>query len=287
MNIETSVAGKATDRDNVDSRPQDGARRPQQSPPLGQSYRTVSLFGIQIDPVVMDLAVDKVWRWFDDPGQTCRMVVTPNLDHAVMFQQHAGFRAAYQRAELVVADGWPLVVASRLLRRALPERVSGADLVPALFARATAARPLTVFLLGAGPGVALQAAEQIHRQWPAVQVLGTHSPPPGFEDDDLQNAEILASIAAASPDLLVVGLGAPKQELWVNRHLDEIHARAVVCAGATIDFIAGEKRRAPRWVRTIGMEWCHRLCNEPRRLVRRYARDAWALPGLLWRELNG
>jgi N-acetylglucosaminyldiphosphoundecaprenol N-acetyl-beta-D-mannosaminyltransferase len=178
-------------------------------------------------------------------------------------------------------------MASRILGRALPERVAGSDLVPALFARANVTRPLTVFLLGAGPGVALKALERIHQRWPGVQVVGTYSPPLGFEHDELENAEILARIAAAGSDLLVVGLGAPKQELWVNRHLEQIHARAAICAGATIDFLAGEKRRAPRWVRTIGMEWCHRMCSEPRRLVRRYARDAWSFPGLLWREMTG
>ena len=246
-----------------------------------------SLFGIEIDPLAMDQAVDRVWRWFDELSGDCRVVVTPNLDHAVMLQEHQQLQEAYRRADLVVADGWPLVMAARLLRRPLPARVAGSDLVPAIFSRAHASRGLTVFLLGAGPGVANRAAERIHTNWPAVQVVGTHSPPIGFEHDEEENLEILARIAAAGPDLLVVGLGAPKQELWVTNHRVQIHARAAICAGATIDFLAGEKRRAPRWLRTIGLEWCHRMCSEPRRLVRRYARDAWMFPRLLWREITG
>jgi N-acetylglucosaminyldiphosphoundecaprenol N-acetyl-beta-D-mannosaminyltransferase len=245
------------------------------------------LFGIEIDPLTLDQAVDHVWHWFDDLAVDCRVVVTPNLDHAVMLQEHQQLRDAYRQADLVVADGWPLVMASRLLRKPLPARVAGSDLVPAIFGRAFASRSLTVFLLGAGPGVANRAAELIHANWPAVQVVGAYSPPMGFQHDEEENLEILARIAAARPDLLVVGLGAPKQELWVNNHRDQIHARAAICAGATIDFLAGKKRRAPRWVRTIGMEWCHRMCSEPRRLVRRYARDAWMFPRLLWREITG
>jgi N-acetylglucosaminyldiphosphoundecaprenol N-acetyl-beta-D-mannosaminyltransferase len=283
MNTETIAEPSVETADNWDARTSCLAETTRQ---LDRPERT-SLFGIEIDPLVMDQAVDRVWHWFDDLAGDCRVVVTPNLDHAVMLREHRQLQEAYRRADLVVADGWPLVMASRLLRRRLPARVAGSDFVPAIFSRARASRSLTVFLLGAGPGVAKRAAEQIHVNWPAVQVVGTYSPPMGFEHDQEENLEILARIAAARPDLLVIGLGAPKQELWVNNHRDQIHARAAICAGATIDFLAGEKRRAPRWVRTIGMEWCHRMCSEPRRLVRRYARDAWMFPRLLWREITG
>ena len=154
--------------------------------------------------------------WCAEPrGEACRYVVTPNVDHAVMFQHRADLRAAYADASLVLADGAPLVVASRLLRKPLPERVAGSDLVPQLFA---AGKPLRVFLLGAAPGVADVAAERIRQQWPAIQVVGTYSPPLGFENDAAENDRILAAVAAAAPDLLIVGFGAPKQELWVHRH---------------------------------------------------------------------
>jgi N-acetylglucosaminyldiphosphoundecaprenol N-acetyl-beta-D-mannosaminyltransferase len=237
--------------------------------------------------------VDVVLGWTREaPDGACRYVVTPNVDHAVIFQTNEQLRAAYAAASLVLADGAPVVVASRLLRRALPERVPGSDLAPALFKRAAAefpdtGKPLRVFLLGAGPGVAERAATNIAARWPGVEVVGTLSPPLGFERDHAENERILAAIAAVQPDLLLVGVGAPKQELWTHAHASQIEAKAALCIGATIDFLAGEKQRAPRWMRRLGIEWLHRLSTEPRRLAKRYLRDAWIFPRLVWREWRG
>lgn len=245
----------------------------------------VRLFGIEIDRLTMPQAVQRVLGWALAHDSGCRYVVTPNLDHAVMFQEHAGLRAAYSQAALVLADGWPLVSASRWLGMALPERVAGSDLAPALFAAACAAhQPLRVFLLGAAPGVAERAAENIERRWPAVQVCGCCSPPVGFERDAQANQRILRQIAAAEADLLVVGLGAPKQELWLHEHRDVLAVPVALAVGATIDFLAGQRRRAPRWMQRTRLEWLHRLASEPRRLAARYFRDACVFPKLLGQE---
>jgi N-acetylglucosaminyldiphosphoundecaprenol N-acetyl-beta-D-mannosaminyltransferase len=232
----------------------------------------------------MNDAVERVYEWLDEPHGPCRFVVTPNVDHAVLVQSNAELRAAYRDAGLVLADGWPVVAASRLLRRPLPERVAGSDLTPALFDAAKRDRPLRVYLLGAAPGVGDRAAKNIRQRWPAVEVVGVYSPPLGFERDEQENRAILDRIRTAAPDVLIVGLGAPKQELWVHRHQREIAARAALCVGATIDFLAGEKRRAPKLLQRFGLEWLHRMLSEPRRLVRRYARDAWIFPQLVWQE---
>jgi N-acetylglucosaminyldiphosphoundecaprenol N-acetyl-beta-D-mannosaminyltransferase len=245
----------------------------------------IRLFGIEIDAVNMRETVDQLFSWVQSPQATCRYVVTPNADHAVMFQEHIGLRAAYEDASLVLADGISVMLAARLLRLRLPQRVAGSDLVPALFAAAEERGPIKVFLLGAGPGVADRAAKNIASRWPAVTIAGTCCPPLGFERDTAENERILAQIAAARPDVLIVGLGAPKQELWVHAHRDRIAASVALCAGATIDFLAGEKRRAPVWMRRAGLEWLHRLATEPRRLIGRYARDAWIFPQLICREL--
>ncbi len=143
---------------------------------------------------------------------------------------------------------------------------------------------LRVFFLGAAPGVAQRAAENVVKTWPAVSVVGTYSPPLGFEKDIAENNRILHAIAAARPDLLIIGLGAPKQEKWVHKHQHAIDAQVAVCAGATIDFLAGHKQRAPRWIQKSGFEWCYRMLSEPRRLLRRYAIDAWVLPQIVWDE---
>jgi N-acetylglucosaminyldiphosphoundecaprenol N-acetyl-beta-D-mannosaminyltransferase len=242
----------------------------------------VNLFGVEIDPLRMDQAVGQILAWVADPAQRCHYVVTPNVDHIVMLQHHAGLRAAYSAAGMVLVDGAPVLWSSRLLNHPLPERVAGSDLVPALFAAAT--EPLRVYLLGAGPGVAERAALNICRRWPLIEVVGAYSPPLGFERDAAENEKILTQIAAAKPDVLVVGLGAPKQELWVHTHKDRLAARVALCVGATIDFLAGEKQRAPVWMREAGMEWMYRVASEPQRLAARYARDAWVFPRLLARE---
>ena len=243
----------------------------------------IPLFGYEVDAVSPPEAVEVVAGWVAAGDGACRYVVTPNVHHTVMYQRNEALRAAYADAGLVLADGAPVVLAARLLGRPLPGRVTGSDLVPALFDRFRE-EGLRVYLLGAGLGVAARAAERIEACWPGVRVVGVLSPPPGFERDPDANAAILSDVAAARPDVLVVGLGAPKQELWVHRHRAAIRARAALCVGAAIDFLAGEKRRAPRWMQRSGLEWLHRMSTEPRRLFVRYAHDAFAFPPLVCRE---
>ena len=244
---------------------------------------------MKIDRLDMQGAVYKIWNWCREGQRAlCHYVVTPNVDHAVMFQTSDALRSAYAGASLVVADGAPVVLASKLLGKPLPERVAGSDLVPALFDRASGENtspPLRVFLLGAGPGVAERAAEKIHARWKNVEVVGTYCPPLGFEKDFLQNRHIMEAVAEARADVLLIGLGAPKQELWVRQHAHHLQVPVALCVGATIDFLAGEKSRSPRWMREAGLEWLHRLASEPRRLLKRYSRDAWIFPQLVWREL--
>ncbi len=248
------------------------------------------MFGMQIDAIDMPTAVDTVKQWCTElRGESCRYVVTPNVDHAVMFQSDPALRRVYEGAALVLADGAPVVLASRLLKKKLPERVAGSDLVPALFESISRTanssdKPLRVFLLGAAPGVADRAAIAIHRRWQGVQVVGTLSPPLGFEHNEQENRKILDSIESHQPDLVLIGLGAPKQELWIGRHADQLQAKAALCIGATIDFLAGEKSRAPVLLQKLGLEWFHRMATEPKRLAKRYARDAWIFPQLVWRE---
>jgi N-acetylglucosaminyldiphosphoundecaprenol N-acetyl-beta-D-mannosaminyltransferase len=247
----------------------------------------VELFGVEIDRLRMDQAVAQLQAWVADSADCCRFVVTPNVDHVVMLQHHAGLQAAYRDAGMVLVDGAPVLWASRLLRPhggGFPERVAGSDLVPALFQATTTDSPLTTYLLGAAPGVAERAAANIRQRWPAVQVVGTYSPPIGFDRDEAENESIFGRLAAARPDVLIVGLGAPKQELWVHKHRERLNAKVALCVGATIDFLAGERSRAPVWMRDAGLEWLYRVATEPRRLASRYAKDAIAFPRIVARE---
>ena len=244
------------------------------------------LLGMEIDALTMEGAVDQLWTWINDSSQTegCRYVVTPNVDHAVLLEENVDLQAAYRDAHLVLADGFPIVMASKLLNQPVPERVAGSELVPRLFDFFNHYGDLKVFLLGAAEGVAEVAAKNMLQQWPKVQTVGVYSPPMGFENDKVECANILTRIAACKPDVVVVGLGAPKQELWVHRHHKLIDAKVALCVGATIDFLAGEQQRAPLWMQKANLEWAHRMFSQPKRLVKRYAKDAWVFPQLVFRQ---
>lgn len=252
---------------------------------LGERIR---LFDIDIDRLGRESAVQLLCNWLEESARDCRYVVTPNVDHVVKLSRSEEFRQAYQGASLVLADGRPVVAAARLFGVPLPETVPGSDLVPAIFdcVTRTPGRRLSVFLLGAAPGVADRAAAQIAQKWAGVDVVGTYSPPYGFERDDAECHVICERIAASGADLLVIGLGAPKQELWVHRHAGKLPVKLALCVGATIDFIAGEKKRAPTWIQALALEWLHRMLTEPRRLARRYLHDAFVFPILLWKEVG-
>jgi N-acetylglucosaminyldiphosphoundecaprenol N-acetyl-beta-D-mannosaminyltransferase len=199
-------------------------------------------------------------------------IVTPNLDHLRRLTRDAGLRQLYSRADLAVADGMPLVWACRLQGTPLPARVAGSDLIWSLSAAAST-RGFSVFLLGGDPGTADEAALRLHAAWPGLRVAGTACPQPGFEHAPEALAEITRRLAAARPDLVYVALGAPKQELLIDRLRATLPAAWWMGVGVSFSFVAGRVSRAPAWIRGLGLEWLHRLAQEPRRLARRYLID--------------
>lgn len=246
----------------------------------------VKMFGINFDAVTMQQAVDRIQAWVADGTGRCRYVVTPNVDHVVKLDADPAFRDAYAGASLIVVDGKPVLLASRLLGKPLPGIVAGSDLCPALFDDADRLqRPLKVFLLGAAEGVADTAAIEIRRRWRYVEVCGTYSPPMGFSVEHPAHGIAVAAVNATRPDVVLLGLGAPKQEKWIAASAAQLAAPAVLCIGATIDFLAGSKSRAPSWMRSLGLEWLHRILSEPRRLAARYAQDAIRFPILFMNEM--
>jgi N-acetylglucosaminyldiphosphoundecaprenol N-acetyl-beta-D-mannosaminyltransferase len=251
-------------------------------------YDKTRALGVMVDVLTMDQAVGVVVDFVRNaeltPDAPCRIVVTPNLDHAVELRQNERLRAAYEAAALVLADGMPLVWASRLGPRPLPERVTGSDLTPRVLGAAPAG--VRVFLLGGSEAAAEAAERNIRSRYPGLTLVGRLSPPRGFEHDAAWSERIVHAITESRAQLVVLGLGAPKQELWAHRHADRLPATVMLCVGATIDFLAGTVSRAPRWMQAIGLEWVYRLLSDPKRLLRRYARDAWHLPRLLWDDLR-
>jgi len=197
----------------------------------------------------------------------------------------AEIRAAYADASLSLADGMPLIWASRIAGDALPEKVSGSDLVRPLLMGA-ARRGLGVYLLGAAPGVAQKAAGLLVEEIPGLRIVGFDSPPLGFEKDPELERRALDKMRYASPDLALVALGCPKQELLMHRWSSQDRTPVMLGIGASLDFIAGKVKRSPPWMSRIGLEWVYRIIQDPKRLARRYLIQDSAIVGIILRTLR-
>ncbi|MFW6061966.1 MAG: WecB/TagA/CpsF family glycosyltransferase [Planctomycetota bacterium] len=196
-------------------------------------------------------------------------VVTPNLDHLRRLRLDGQFRDVCRQASLLVADGVPLVWASRMQGTPLPERVAGSNLIFSL-TEAAAVEGRSIFLLGGNPGTAEAAADEFRRRYPRIHVAGTYCPPVGFESDAEEMARIRTVLADARPDIVYVALGSPKQERLILQLRELLPQTWWLGVGVSFSFVCGDVRRAPRWMQRVGLEWLHRLCQEPRRLARRY-----------------
>jgi N-acetylglucosaminyldiphosphoundecaprenol N-acetyl-beta-D-mannosaminyltransferase len=199
-------------------------------------------------------------------------VVTPNVDHIVKLQNDAEFRQIYENASLVLADGMPLIWAARFLGTPLKGKISGSDLFPKL-CRVAAKKGYKLFLLGGREGAALKAAEVLRDRYPDIQIVGTYSPPFGFENDNKENDKIFRMIRDPKPDILFVGLGAPKQERWIYKYRNEYKVPVSIGVGVSFEFVSGMVKRAPLWMQRGGLEWFWRLMMEPKRLWKRYLID--------------
>lgn len=220
---------------------------------------------VPVDVLTLSEALDAIERLVTE--QRGGFVFTPNVDHVVSVDRNPDFERAYARASLSLADGMPIVWASRLLGQPLPERVAGSDLVGPLLERA-GQRGWRVYFLGAGPGVAEKAAAVARERW-GTNVVGTDAPMVDSRDA-AQSERIAAQLVEARPDLVLMAFGAPKQELLIDRIADRVKPAVLLGIGASLDFIAGTVRRAPGVLRKAGLEWAYRLAQEPRRLWRRY-----------------
>lgn len=193
-------------------------------------------------------------------------VVTVNLDFLRLSVQDRSFQELINQSSLAVPDGMPLVWGARLLGDPLPDRVPGVDLVVEC-SRLAAQRGYRIFFLGAGPGVAENTAALLCERFPGLQVVGTHAPPSLDPQNDTVTVEL---IRAASPDILFVAFGAPRQELWIRQHMHTLSVPVSIGVGGAFDLISGRVNRAPSWMQQGGMEWFYRFLMEPRRLWKRY-----------------
>ncbi len=227
----------------------------------------VGIHGVGFDRVTMAQAVDRVLSAMalGEGG----WVVTPNLEILRRASKDAAWRDKINAADLVVADGMPIIWASRLGGCALPERVAGSSMIEPL-AKSAGEKGARVFLLGGNPGVAERAAGLLEQRCPGLVIAGTECPPMGFEADDRYMAGLEEKVVNANSDLVYVALGSPKQELLIHRLRHAAPKAWWLGIGISLSFLTGEVQRAPLWMQRLGLEWLHRLVQEPRRLAKRY-----------------
>lgn len=199
--------------------------------------------------------------------------ITANLDHLRRYHREPLAKSLIDEADLIVADGTPLIWASRLAGEPLPERVSGSSMVWSICEAASAQRQ-SVFLLGGDPGVAERAAHIFQDRCPALEIAGTACPPMGFEDDDHELNRIRRQLTEAAPQIVLVALGFPKQDLLIRNLRSSLSHASFLGVGISLSYVTGDVSRAPDWICNLGLEWAYRLSQEPtRRLARRYLVD--------------
>ena len=196
-------------------------------------------------------------------------VVTANLDHLRRLVCDGGYRQLCDQADIIVADGMPLIWASRIRGTPLPQRVAGSSLIWSL-SDAAAGRGRSLFLLGGAPGTAEAAAQVLGRRLPRLQIAGTYCPPVGFDQNEANVTQLARMLSAAKPDIVYVALGSPKQELLIGRLRHELQGAWWLGVGISFSYLCGDVTRAPHWMQRLGIEWLHRLAQEPRRLTKRY-----------------
>lgn len=202
----------------------------------------------------------------------CSYVVTPNVDHIVRLEKDEELQKVYKNASLILTDGKPLIWISKWYKTPIKEKISGSDLFPKVCELA-ANKNYTMYLLGAAEGVADTAAKNLMKKYPGLNVVGTYSPPFGFEKNEQEMNKIKTQIQEVHPDILIVGLGCPKQEKFMYYHCKELGVPISFGLGASIDFEAGNIKRAPKWMSNHGLEWLYRFSKEPKRLFKRYFVD--------------
>ena len=232
--------------------------------------RPSTVWGLPLTPLTRQGAIDRVDALVQ--ARIPSYFITANVHYAMLTAEHPDLDAINRNAAFILADGAPLVVASRQTSCPVPERVAGSDLIYDL-CHLAAERGYGIFLLGGPPGIALEAARKLEAKYPGLRIVGAACPEP----DELKEPNVgvlIEQIRDARPDLLFVALGQPKGEYWLSRHLDALGVPVAAQVGATLEFVAGRVRRAPRVLQRLALEWAFRIYTDPRRLGPRYWRNA-------------
>lgn len=210
----------------------------------------MNFLNIEVDNLTMNEAIDRAEELIIKKKPS--YVVTPNVDHIVKLENDKEFQEVYKNADLILTDGMPLIWISKIKGNPIKEKISGSDFFPKLCERA-AEKGYSIFLLGAAEGVATKAAKNLKEKYEGLNIVGTYSPSYGFEKKDDEIKMIIEMINKAKPDILAVGLGAPKQEKFLHKYRNDLNVPISLAIGASIDFEAGNINRAPKWMQNCGL----------------------------------
>ena len=230
----------------------------------------IKFMNTDIDNLTMAETLNEIEKLIQK--KNCSYVVTPNVDHIVRLEKDEELQKVYKNASLILTDGKPLIWISKWYKTTIKEKISGSDLFPRV-CQLAANKNYTMYLLGAAEGVADTAARNLMKKYPGLNIVGTYSPPFGFEKNEQEMNKIKTQIQDVHPDILIVGLGCPKQEKFMYYHCKELGVPISFGLGASIDFEAGNIKRAPKWMSNHGLEWLYRFSKEPKRLFKRYFVD--------------
>ena len=228
------------------------------------------LLNTYVNNVNMDEAIQAIEDMIASEKRS--YIVAINVDVVMRIENDSYLKEIADKADMVLVDGKPLEWIAKWHKRPIKSKISGSDLVPILCERA-AEKGYSIFIIGGKEGIAEKAQVNLERDLPRIKIVGTYAPPFGFEKDEKELSRINEMISDVHPDILIACFGCPKQEKWIYENYQKYDAKVSICAGATVDFLAGNVNRAPKWMSDHGFEWFYRFLQEPKRMFKRYFVD--------------
>lgn len=243
----------------------------------------IQLLNTYVNNVTMCEALDSIDNMIKSGKKS--YIVMVNVDVIIKIEKDKKLKSITDNADMVLVDGKPLVWISKWHRKPVKAKISGSDLVPELF-NVAVKNKYSIFILGGKEGIGAMAKQNAEIKFPGINIVGTYAPPFEFEKNDKEIDKINDIIMAKKPDLLIVCFGCPKQEKWIYDNYQKYNAKVSICAGATVDFLAGNIKRCPEWMSNHGLEWLYRFFKEPTRLFKRYFVDDVKILKLVWKYRN-
>lgn len=230
----------------------------------------IKLLNTYVNNVTMQEALNAIESLIQEDKKS--YIIAVNVDVIMKIESDQYLKKIIDKADMVLVDGKPLIWISQLYKKNIKEKISGSDLVPELCKVATK-MGYSIYILGGKEGVAVKAKKNLEKKYKGIKIVGTYAPKVGFDENIEELDNINKKISEVHPDILIACFGCPKQEKWIYNNIQKYNAKVSICAGATVDFLAGDVKRAPKWMSEYGLEWFFRFLQEPKRMFKRYFID--------------